>query len=183
MGSSATFRRLPLRSPTPLDATMLRHRLIGKKIAAEFTVEATDGRQVRLGGVTAALVAYLFPGSTSSPEHGADTPLADAEEHRSFRDLYAQMTALGLSIVGVSSQPVAKLQDAIAANRVSQPLVSDPTLRLDELLRLPTFRLGGEQLYERLTLLIVAGKITRVFYPVPNPGSHAAEVLDHLTGR
>jgi peroxiredoxin len=182
MEPSATFRRLPLRSPTPLDATMLRHRLIGTKIAAEFTIEA-DGKQIRLGGVTAALVAYLFPSSTSSPEHGADTPLADAEEHRSFRDLYEQMTALGLTVVGVSSQPASKLQDAITANRLSQPLVSDPALRLDELLRLPTFRLGGERLYERLTLLIVAGKITRVFSPVPNPGSHAAEVLDHLTGR
>jgi len=172
MEPSATSRRLPLCWPTSLDATTLRHRLIGTKIAVEFTVEATDGKHARLGGVTAALVAYLFPGSTSSPEHGADTPLADAEEHRSFRDLHEQTTALGLTVVGVSSQPVAKLQDAIAA-----------TLRLDELLRLPTFRLGAEQLYERLTILIVAGKITRVFYPVLNPGSHAAEVLDHLTGR
>lgn len=73
-------------------------------------------------------------------------------------------------------------QQSASASRLSQPLASDPTLRLDELLRLPTLRLGAEQLYERLTILIVAGKITRVFYPVPNPGSHAAEVLDHLTG-
>jgi peroxiredoxin len=183
MERSATFRRPPPRSPTPLDATVLRHRLVGTKVTAEFTVEATDGKQVRLGGPTAALVVYLFPGSTSSSEHGADTPLADAEEHRSFRDLHEQMTALGLIVVGVSSQPAAKLREPITANRLPQPLASDPTLRLGELLRLPTFRLGAEQLYERLTLLIVAGKITQVFYPVPSPGSHAAEVLDHLTGR
>lgn len=183
MERTATFRRLPLRSPTPLDATALRHRLIGTEIAAEFTVETTDGKRVRLGGLTAALVAYLFPGSTSSPEHGADTPLADAEEHRSFRDLHERMASLGLIVVGVSSQPAAKLREAIIANDLPQPLASDPTLRLDELLRLPTFHLGGEQLYERLTLLIVAGKITRVFYPVPSPGRHASEVLDHLNGR
>jgi peroxiredoxin len=93
------------------------------------------------------------------------------------------MTALGLIVVGVSSQLAAKLREAIAANCLPQPLASDLTLRLGELLRLPTFRLGAEQLYERLTLLIVAGKITQVFYPVPSPGSHAAEVLDHLTSR
>jgi peroxiredoxin len=183
MVPSTTFRRLPLRSPTSLDATILRHRLIGTKVAAKFTVGATNGKQVRLGGPAAALVAYLFPGSASSPEYGADTPLVDAEQHCSFRDLHEEMTALGLIVVGISNQPAAKLREMIAASGLPQLLVSDPTLRLGEMLRLPTFRLGAEQLYERLTLLVVAGKITRAFYPVPNPSRHAAEVLDHLNGR
>ena len=93
--SSATFKRPPARSPTLLDATVLRHRLIGRQITADFALDATDRRQLRLGGPTAALVVYLFPGTATSPEYGNDTPLADAEEHRSFRDLYRRMASLG----------------------------------------------------------------------------------------
>lgn len=181
--SGATFKRAPSRSPTLLDATVLRHRLIGRKLDADFALDATDGQQLRLGGPTAALAVYLFPGSATSPEYGHDTPLADAEEHRSFRDLHERLTRLGLIVVGVSSQPEAKLKEAIAANRLRQPLASDATLRLGELLKLPTFRAGAERAYERLTVLIVAGKISQVFYPVPTPGSHAQEVLAHLVGR
>lgn len=181
--SSATFKRPAARSPTLLDATVLRHRLIGRQITADFALDATDGRQLRLGGPTAALVVYLFAGTPTSPEYGNDTPLADAEEHRSFRDLHRRMASLGLIVVGVSTQPAVKLNEAIAANRLKQRLVSDPTLRLGELLKLPTFRAGGGAAYERLTILIIAGKISQVFYPVPTPGSHAQEVLGHLVGR
>ena len=42
-----------------------------------------------------------------------------------------------------------KLNEAIAANRLKQRLVSDPTLRLGELLKLPTFRAGAGAAYER----------------------------------
>jgi peroxiredoxin len=181
MPSSATYKRPP--RPSLLDATMLRHRLIGATLTADFTVQTTDREQVGLGGPIAAVVAYLFPGSTSSPDHGADTPLADAEEHRSFRDLHERLAALELIVVGVSSQPEEKLREAIAANRLCQPLASDPTLRLAERLKLPTFPAGGQRVYERLTLLIIAGRITEVFYPVPTPGRHAEEVLQRLDGR
>lgn len=181
---SVTFKRAPPRSSTLLDATVFRHRLIGRTITADFTVNATDEQQqLHLGGPTAALIVYLFPGSASSPAHGHDTPLADAEEHRSFREAHEQLSSLGLIVVGVSSQPAATLQDAIAANRLTQLLASDPTLRLGKLLDLPTFPVGGGRAYERLTILIVAGQITQVFYPVPTPGRHAEEVLAHFMSR
>lgn len=179
--SSATFKRHPPRGSDPVDAHALRHRLIGTTITAGFTLQSTDAQRLCLAGPTAALVAYMFPGSATSPAHGRDTGLADAEEHRSFRDLHEQTTALGLIVVGVSSQPDTKLKEVIAANRLLQPLASDPKLRLGELLRLPSFRIGDEHLYDRLTILIIAGKISQVFYPVPTPGRHAAEVLEHLT--
>lgn len=181
--SSATFKRPPPRGSDPVDAHALRHRLIGRTITAGFTLQSTNAQQLCLAGPTAALVAYPFPGSASSPAHRRDTPLADAEEHRSFRDLHEPMTALGLIVVGVSSQPDAKLKEAIAANRLPQPLASDPKLRLGELLRLPTFRICDEHLYDRLTILIIAGKISQVFYPVSASGRHAEEILAHITAR
>jgi len=178
---SASFKRTPPRSAEPLDGYVLSRRLIGTRIAAGFALQDSDGSRLRLAGTTTAHVVYLFPGSATSPIHGHDTPLADAEEHRAFRDLHERMTDLGLIVVGVSTQPEQKLTEAIAANRLPQPLASDPTFRLGDLLRLPEFRFGADRLYDRLTMLIIAGKITHIFYPVPAPGRHAEEVLAHIT--
>lgn len=179
--SSATFKRSPSRSPTLLDATILRHRLIARKIAPDFTLQGVAGQQLHLGRPSSALAVYVFPGATSSPAHGQDTPLADAEEHRSFREAHEQLSTLGLIAVGVSSQPAVRLTEAITANRLQHALASDPEVTLGDMLDLPTFPAGGGRAYERLTLLIIAGQITQVFYPVPAPGRGAQEVLDHLT--
>lgn len=169
--------------PTPFDAHALRHRLIGMNVAATLAVRSTAGEKLCLARRSASFIVYLFPGSATSPAHGADTPLTDAEEHRGFRDLHKQITAQEATVVGVSSQSAEKLKDAIAKNRLCQPLASDPNLRVGELLKLPTFRVGAECLYERLTLLITAGRITEVFYPVLAPNHHAGEVLDYITER
>ena len=150
---------------------MLRHRLIGSKLPVGFEVEDTAGHQLRLGGPSGAVVAYLFPGSATSPTHGHDTPLADAEEHRGFREAGERLSALGLTVVGVSSQPAAKLQQAIAANHLRHRLASDPRLKLGDLLDLPTSPVGAGRIYERLTLLVIGGRITQVFYPCPLPAA------------
>jgi peroxiredoxin len=125
-------------------------------------------------------VAYLSPGSPTSPAHGTDTLLADAEEHRAFRNSHEQITAHEVMVLGISSQPAAKLHEALTANCLCHPLASEMTLSLAELLKLPMFRDGSGHFYERLTIIITAGKITQVFYPVPLPGRHAEEVLAHL---
>ncbi len=145
-----------------------------------LTLASAGGERIRLGDDDASLVAYIYPGSDTSDQHGSDTPLADSEEHRGFRDLHEVFTALHLTIIGVSSQPAEKLREAITSNRLLQQLASDPTLRLAELLNLPTFRVRGERFYHRLTIVVVRGKITQVYYPVTIPGRHAAEVLAGL---
>ena len=45
---------------------------------------------------------------------------------------------------------------------------------------LPVFAAGGLTLYRRLTVIVSAGVIERVFYPVTAPGRHPAEVLGWL---
>ena len=47
-------------------------------------------------------------------------------------------------------------------------------------LRLPTFTVDNLVLYKRLTLVLRAGRIEHVFYPVFPPDQHAAEVLAWL---
>ena len=67
-----------------------------------------------------------------------------------------------------------------SANRLPQQLASDPTLRLAELLNLPTFKIRGDRFYHRLTFVVVRREITQVYYPVTIPGRHAMEVLARL---
>jgi peroxiredoxin len=181
---SATYKPPPDSPwPTPLQAVSVRHGLIGTTITNTLTLQSITGQELKLARRWGSFVLYLFPGSTSSPTHGADTPRTDAEEHRSFRDLNKRIAAQNATVVGISSQPVSKLQEAMASYRLRQPLVSDPTFRVGGLLKLPTFQIGTERHYERLTILITAGRITWVFYPVLAPSEHADEVLTHITGR
>ena len=60
------------------------------------------------------------------------------------------------------------------------PVLSDERLELTHALGLPTFETAGWTLLKRLTLVIDAGRVQHVFYPVFPPDSHAAEVLNWL---
>lgn len=176
---SADYKRAPHSLNGAIEAHQLRHRLIGTH-TPRLALASASGEQIPLGGDVASLVVYIYPGSDTSGRHGFDTPLADSEEHRSFRDLHGDFAAQHITIVGVSSQPAEKQREAITANRLPQQLASDVTLRLADLLNLPTFRICGERFYHRLTIAVTRGKITQVYYPVAIPGRHAAEVLARL---
>jgi peroxiredoxin len=83
-------------------------------------------------------------------------------------------------VYGLSSQDTAYQTEF--AERLSLPfsILSDPELRLGELLRLATFQAAGQRLYKRLTMIIFDGQIEHVFYPIFPPDRHADEVLSWL---
>ena len=49
------------------------------------------------------------------------------------------------------------------------PVIADPELELRDALALPTFEFGGITLYKRVTLVLEAGRVRHVFYPVFPP--------------
>jgi peroxiredoxin len=59
-------------------------------------------------------------------------------------------------------------------------LLSDSTLRLKQLLRLPTFTVAGMELFKRVTLVVQNGRVAKVFYPVFPPDQNADDVLAWL---
>ena len=63
------------------------------------------------------------------------------------------------------------------------PVIADPELRLRDALALPTFEFGGVTLYKRTTIVLEAGHIQHVFYPVFPPDRNAVDVLDWLRAR
>src|SRR5438270_875096 len=85
---------------------------------------------------------------------------------RGFRDHHQELHAAGAAAVfGLSSQDTD--YQAEAAQRLGLPfaLLSDPGLMLADRLGLPTFTVGGQHLYRRITLVVSESRIEHVFYP------------------
>lgn len=103
-----------------------------------------------------------------------------------FRDAAESFALLEASVRGVSTQDPSEQRDFAAAKQIDYPLLSDHELRLVRALGLPTFEGAGELRIKRATFLVAADRtITRVLYPVLDPGASAAEALaalQELTG-
>jgi peroxiredoxin len=98
-----------------------------------------------------------------------------------FRDHFAELQALGVSAVfGVSTQTTA--YQAEAATRLHLPfaLLSDEERKLADALRLPMLEVAGMILNRRLTLIVEAGRIVKVFYPIFPPDRNAGDVIAAL---
>ena len=149
---------------------------------------ATDGSAVRLDALgPGRTVVYVYP-LTGSP--GVDLPEGwdgipgargcTAEAH-GFRDHHAELRDAGAArVYGLSSQASDYQRELADRLRLPFAMLSDPTLALHGALGLPVFAAGGMTLYRRLTMIISAGVIEQVFYPVPVPDQHPVEVLGWL---
>ena len=62
-------------------------------------------------------------------------------------------------------------------------ILSDRDYAFADALSLPTFVFQGVKLHKRLVLVVEAGRIVKVFYPVFPPDRSAAEVLGWLETR
>jgi peroxiredoxin len=181
-----TYESLPDDLPVPEDDGAAAH-LPGMAMP-QLTLAGTDGVAVDVGALgPGRTVLYLYP---LSGRPGVDLPEGwDAipgargctPEACGFRDHIAELRDAGAErVYGLSSQD-SDYQSEFAA-RMSLPfsILSDPELRLGELLGLPTFEADGGPLYKRLTMIIDDGRIEHVFYPIFPPDAHAGEILDWL---
>ncbi len=100
-----------------------------------------------------------------------------------YRDHYTELAALGASVYGLSTQDTEYQQEAVARLHLPFPLLSDARLSFARALRLPTFAFEGLELIKRLTLIIRAGRIEEVFYPVFPSNADAERVIAWLAER
>lgn len=101
-------------------------------------------------------------------------------EIEGFRDLAADFVQLGVKLFGLSRQTPDYQREMVTRLNVSFPILSDAAGRFSAALALPSFVTGGENYLKRLTLIIDAGKIEAIFYPVVDPAAHASDVLRWL---
>jgi peroxiredoxin len=180
--------RLPADLPVPTDDGAADH-LPGLTLPP-IALASTGGGTVSLdalGRDRPRTILYVYP-MTGRP--GVDLPdgwdsipgaRGCTPESCAFRDHHVDLAAAGADVYGLSSQSTADQTEAAERLHLPFPLLSDEdTLLAQPPLRLPIFEAGGRPRYRRLTLVIAAGQVEHVFYPVFPPDSHAAEVLAWL---
>jgi peroxiredoxin len=181
-----TYENLPGDLPVPADDGAAQH-LPGMAMP-KLALTGTDGQSVDLSALgEGRTVLYLYPLSgkpgTDLPDGWDAIPGARGctPEACGFRDHLNELHDAGAArMYGLSAQDTAYQREF--AERMSLPftILSDPGLRLGELLRLPAFEAAGQRLYTRLTMVILDGRIEHVFYPIFPPDRHADEVLSWL---
>jgi len=152
-----------------------------------ISLASTGGGGVDLSRLAERSVVYIYP-MTGRPDQdlpeGWDmipgargcTPQSCA-----FRDHFAELKALGVTaLYGLSAQDSDYQREAAARLHLPFALLSDAGLGFAGALNLPTMDVHGVTLLRRLTLVIDAGRITKVFYPVFPPDRNAQDVIDWL---
>lgn len=168
----------------PQDDGAVKH-LLGMEVP-RIALQATDATAVDLCGPGLSVV-YAYP--RTSPPGGNALDGWDAipgargctPQSCAFRDHFAELKELGVSrLFGLSTQTTEYQREAAERLHLPFPLLSDHSLRLASALGLPMFQASGLTLLRRLTMIIQAGVIRHVFYPVHPPEENADAVISWL---
>jgi peroxiredoxin len=154
-----------------------------------IVLRATDGSHICLATLSGRTVIVVYPW-TGRP--GLPNPLAwddipgahgSTPELEGFRDAADAFSRYETRVFGLSRQTTDYQREMSGRLRLPFPILSDAQGAFAGALALPTFATGGESYLKRLTLVVADGSIENVFYPVSEPGPHAAEVIAWLKGR
>ena len=178
---------LPDDLPVPVDDGACDH-LTGLPVPA-LTLDSSQGSvSLRELGVDLG-VLYVYP-RTGRPDRSIPAGWNEIPGARgctpqscAYRDHAGELAALGASVAGLSAQPLEDQVELAARERIPHPVIADPERKLAAALRLPTFEFEGAELYKRVTLVLEAAHVAKVFYPVFPPDRDAANVVAWLTDR
>jgi peroxiredoxin len=178
---------LPPDLPIPEDDGATDH--LPGRMLPQLTLDSSQGpvslRQLSID----RLVLYVYP-RTGQPDRPAG-PEWDAipgargctPQSCAFRDHADELASLGARVAGLSAQPLEEQVEFAERNHMSYPVIADPELKLGAALGLPTFEFEGLTLYKRVTLVVEACAVAKVFYPVFPPDRNAEEVVAWLRNR
>lgn len=155
-------------------------------VLPRVALPATDGERVDIAGLPGRSVIAVYPWTgrpgLPNPPRWDDIPGAHGStpELERFRDLAPRFETASTRLFGLSGQDTAYQQELAARLALPFAILSDEKGGFADALRLPRFATGGQTYLKRLTLVVEAGRIERVFYPVADPASHADEMLAWL---
>ena len=178
---------LPPDLPVPEDDGAADH-LLGVMLP-QLTLESSQGPVSLRELGSELLVLYIYPRAgrpgRPAPAGWDDIPGARGctPESCAFRDHAAELAALGARLAGLSAQSLDDQVEFAERNHIGYPVIADPERRLGSALGLPTFDVDGMTLYKRITLVVEACAIAKVFYPVFPPDANAEEVVGWLRSR
>lgn len=171
--------------PAPEDDGAAAH-LPGARMAS-IALRATDGAMVDLARLSGRTVVYAYPrtGQPGVPNPDGWDMIPGARgctpQSCAFRDHFDELRGLGVAhVFGLSTQGPDYQREAAERLHLPFAILSDEGLALTRAMDLPAFETAGLTLLKRLTLVIDAGVVTRVFYPVFPPDRNAGEVIAWL---
>lgn len=179
--------RLPVDLPVPVDDGTADH-LVGLAVP-RLVLDSSDGPVDLASFAESHAVLYVYPATgvpgRPSPDGWDAIPGARGCTPQScaFRDRAGDLADLGVRLAGLSVQSLEQQIEFAHREHIPFPVISDPSLRLGKALALPTFEFGGATLYKRITLVLEAGHVSHVFYPVFPPDRNADEVIAWLRAR
>ncbi len=180
----ANYSALPADLPRPEDDGGAAH-LTGMHVPG-VTLRATSGELVDLSILPGRTIVYAYPRTgvpgVELPPGWNDIPGARGctPQTQAFQDQKDVIAALGARLFGLSTQTPVYQKELSDRLGLSFAILSDAAFELTEALRLPTMTVEGTLLLKRLTLVINAGTIEHVFYPVFPPNQAAADVIAWL---
>lgn len=171
--------------PAPEDDGASQH-LTGL-VVPSLTLPATDGAFIDVSQLHGRTVIYAYPltgqPGVALPNDWDEIPGARGCTPQScaFRDHFSELKGAGAAhVFGISTQDTAYQREAVDRLHLPFTLLSDADLAFTMALGLPVFNVEGRSLLKRLAMVIDAGQITKVFYPVFPPDQNAADVLAWL---
>jgi peroxiredoxin len=188
MSRADDLHSLPPDLPVPVDDGACDH-LPGLELP-DLALAATSGRAVELRSLGPGwTVLYCYP-RTGLPDQDPPGGLAAWDsipgargctpQSCSYRDHHEELRDLGAQVFGLSTQTTDYQREMATRLHLPFEILSDADLRFTTALRLPTFRVAGFTLLQRLTLLTRAGRIEACFYPVFPPDADAPRVVEWL---
>jgi len=183
----AGLNEIPPDLPVPENDGAAAH-LFGRDMPS-VTLPSTAGAQVDLSALTGArtvLYAYPMTGQADGTLPSDDWDMIPGArgctpEACAFRDHHAELEDLGADVFGLSTQTTGYQREVVERLHLPFDILSDCEFALTDALALPTFAAGGMRLLKRHTLVIRAGRIEHVFYPIFPPDGHAEEVCAWLS--
>lgn len=148
------------------------HPLLGKPVPT-FSLPASDGTHVSSASLMGTTVMYFYP--------KADTPGCTVEAC-GFRDAIAGYRKLGVTVYGISPDPIAAVRKFAAKFKLNFPLLADADHAVCEQFGVWVKKSMYGKSYmgaSRTTFIIRDGKVVHVFEKV-KPEGHDAEVLAWL---
>lgn len=184
--AESDYLSLPDDLAVPSDDQAADH-LIGTAMP-HVALVSTSGKTIRLDMLgDRRTVIYIYP-LTGRP--GTDVPRGwdsipgargCTPESCGFRDHFRDLLEAGAGrVFGLSSQNTDYQGEVVERLALPFDMLSDPQFLMADTLRLPTFEAGGTRLFKRLTMMVRAGLIEHVFYPIFPPNAHAQQVLNWL---